>query len=71
MTQVGVVLAAVSFGSVVTLLPWGLVADRIGERAVIVIGQSGAAAALLWAAYASSFESSSPHSPRPARSAQA
>jgi MFS family permease len=55
LTQVGVVLAAVSFGSVVTLLPWGLLADRIGERAVIAIGQSGGAAALLWAAYASSF----------------
>ena len=35
LTEVGVVLAAVSFGSVATLLLWGIVADRIGERAVI------------------------------------
>ena len=40
-------LAAVSFGSVATLLLWGIVADRIGERAVIAVGQTGAAAALL------------------------
>jgi sugar phosphate permease len=53
--QVGVVLAAVSFGSVATLLLWGIVADRIGERAVIAVGQVGAAAALLLAAHASSF----------------
>jgi sugar phosphate permease len=55
LTQVGVVLAAVSFGSVATLLLWGIVADRIGERAVIAVGQTGAAAALFWAAYASSY----------------
>ncbi len=55
LTQVGVVLAALSFGSVATLLLWGIVADWIGERAVIAVGQSGAAAALLWAAYVSSY----------------
>ena len=55
LTQVGVVLAAVNFGSVATLLVWGLVADRIGERAVIALGQAGTAGALAWAAYASSF----------------
>jgi sugar phosphate permease len=55
LTQVGVMLAALSFGSVPTLLIWGIVADRIGERAVIAIGQAGTAAALVWAAYAPSF----------------
>jgi sugar phosphate permease len=55
LTQVGVVLAAVNFGAVATLLLWGVVADRIGERAVIVCGQAGAAAALVWAAYSSSY----------------
>lgn len=55
LTQVGVVLAAINFGSLATMLPWGIVADRIGERAVIAIGQSGTAAALVWAAYASSY----------------
>ena len=53
--QVGVVLAAISFGSLATMLLWGIVADRIGERAVIAIGQAGTAAALVWAAYASSY----------------
>src|SRR5207253_10215388 len=33
LTQVGVVLAALNFGSAGTLLLWGIVADRIGERA--------------------------------------
>jgi sugar phosphate permease len=55
LTQFGVVLAALSFGSVATLLIWGIVADRIGERAVIALGQTGTALALVWAAYASSF----------------
>ncbi|HEY6606969.1 MAG TPA: MFS transporter [Gaiellaceae bacterium] len=55
LTQVGVVLAALNIGSMVTLLGWGIVADRIGERAVIGLGQAATAAALLWAAYASSF----------------
>jgi sugar phosphate permease len=57
LTQVGVVLAALNFGSLATLLLWGIVADRIGERAVIVLGQTGTAAALVWAAYSSSFAS--------------
>jgi sugar phosphate permease len=55
LTQVGVVFAAINVGSLVTMLLWGIVADRIGERAVVAIGQTGTAAALVWAAYASSF----------------
>jgi sugar phosphate permease len=55
LTQVGVVLAALNFGSLATLLLWGIVADRIGERAVIALGQVGTSAALVWAAYSSSF----------------
>src|SRR5207249_4732767 len=46
LTQVGVVLAALNFGLLVTLLPWGIVADRIGERAVLATGLAGCAAAL-------------------------
>ena len=53
--QVGVVLAAINFGSLATMLFWGIVADRIGERAVIAIGQTGTGAALVWAAYATSY----------------
>jgi sugar phosphate permease len=57
LTQVGVVLAASNFGALATLLIWGIVADRIGERAVIALGQAGTGAALIWAAYSSSFGS--------------
>ena len=55
LTQFGVVLAALNIGSMLTLLGWGLVADRIGERAVITFGQAATALALVWAAYAGSF----------------
>jgi sugar phosphate permease len=55
LTQLGVVLAAINFGSLATLLLWGVVADRIGERAVIAFGQTGTAAALVWAAYSSTY----------------
>jgi sugar phosphate permease len=55
LTQTGVVLAASFFGSVPTLLAWGLIADRIGERLVMGIGLACASLALVWAGYASSF----------------
>ena len=55
LTQVGVVLAALNLGSIATLLGWGIVADRIGERAVITLGQGGTAAALVWAGNTSSY----------------
>jgi sugar phosphate permease len=55
LTQVGVVLAALNFGLILTLLPWGIVADRIGERAVLASGLTGCAAALLVAANTSSY----------------
>jgi sugar phosphate permease len=53
--QIGVVLAAANFGSLATLLPWGIVADKIGERAVIALGQTGTAVALVWAGHAPSY----------------
>jgi MFS family permease len=55
LTEVGVVLAAGNFGAISTLLLWGIVADRIGERAVIGIGEASAAVLLVWAAYASTY----------------
>jgi sugar phosphate permease len=55
LTQTGVVLGATGFGAVFTLLPWGLLADRIGERAVMAAGLAGAAAALGVAAAVDSF----------------
>jgi sugar phosphate permease len=46
LAEIGVVLAAFSIGSVLTLLPWGLLADRIGERLVLATGLAGASIAL-------------------------
>ena len=47
LTQVGVVFAAQWMGTTVTLLPWGLLADRIGERLVLAIGLTLCGALLL------------------------
>jgi sugar phosphate permease len=51
---VGVVLGATSLGMTVSLLPWGIAADRVGERLAIALGLGGAAAALTAAAFAPS-----------------
>jgi MFS family permease len=53
--QIGLVIATANVGAVVTLLPWGLLADRTGERAVLSAGLAGASAALVGAAFAPSF----------------
>lgn len=42
----GALLAASTVGIIATLLAWGALADRIGERAVIGVGLTGAALAL-------------------------
>ena len=52
----GALLAASTVGIIATLLAWGALADRIGERAVIGIGLTGAAAALAIASRAGSAE---------------
>jgi sugar phosphate permease len=57
LTQVGVVLGATSAGMMLTLLPWGIVADRLGERLVIVAGLAGAAASLAAIGWAGHFAS--------------
>jgi nitrate/nitrite transporter NarK len=54
LTEVGLVIAAANVGSMLTLLPWGLLTDRIGERAVLTAGLTGASVALAGAAYAPS-----------------
>jgi MFS family permease len=53
--QVGIVLDSVWIGPIFTLLPWGVLADRIGERLVLAVGLGGCGAALLGAAHAGSF----------------
>ncbi|HMI99911.1 MAG TPA: MFS transporter [Gaiellaceae bacterium] len=38
LTDVGIALSSVWIGPILTLLPWGLLADRVGERLVLVSG---------------------------------
>src|SRR3954462_2574253 len=42
LSQVGVILTASSWGIMSTLLLWGWLADRVGERFVIAAGLGGA-----------------------------
>jgi MFS family permease len=53
--RVGIVLDSVWIGTMLTLLPWGVLADRLGERLVLAVGLGGCGAALIAAAHASSF----------------
>jgi sugar phosphate permease len=53
--EIGLVIATANIGSIVTLLPWGLLTDRVGERVILAVGLTGAAAALTAAAFAPSF----------------
>ena len=55
LTEVGLAIAAANAGSVFTLLAWGLLADRVGERFVLAVGLTGCGAGLLVAAFAPSF----------------
>jgi sugar phosphate permease len=56
LAETGVVLAAIGIGMLFTLLPWGLVADRVDERWVIATGLTGAGAMLVVASTTDSFE---------------
>ena len=53
--QTGVVLGAAGFGMLLTLLGWGLLADRLSERLVIATGLTGAGAAIAAAGETHSF----------------
>ncbi len=53
--ETGVVLAGIGIGMLFTLLPWGLVADRVDERWVIATGLTGAGAMLVVASTTQSF----------------
>ena len=55
--QIGVVLGAEWMGALVTMLPWGIAADRFGERVVLALGLGACAAFLVGAAYAPDFGS--------------
>ncbi|HEY7381380.1 MAG TPA: MFS transporter [Gaiella sp.] len=51
--QIGAFLTLVSLGILVTVLAWGLAADRFGERAVLLAGLGTCGCALLVAAWVS------------------
>jgi MFS family permease len=55
--QIGILLGAEWVGALVTMLPWGIAADRYGERVVLVLGLGGCSALLGAAAYAPDFGS--------------
>jgi sugar phosphate permease len=53
--QVGLAFAAVAVGGMLTLVAWGALTDRIGERPVMASGLAGCAVALVGAALAPSY----------------
>jgi sugar phosphate permease len=55
LAQVGLAFTAVSVGVALTLIPWGLLTDRAGERPVLAGGLAGTSLALAGAAFAPSF----------------
>ena len=55
--EIGIVLGATNAGMTLTLLGWGIVSDRIGERLAIVIGLTGSALSLAVAATTNGFAS--------------
>jgi sugar phosphate permease len=53
--QVGIALAAFAIGMTPTLLPWGLLADRVGERVVLPLGLGTSGLALAGVGFARSY----------------
>jgi sugar phosphate permease len=55
LAQAGVVLAAASVGTALGMLPWGMAADRVGERLVVTVGLGAAGVATVAAGATSGF----------------
>jgi len=55
LSEVGIALSSVWVGPILTLLPWGLLADRIGERAVLASGLTVSGILVAAAGWAHSF----------------
>ena len=53
--EIGLAFAAVTGGGMVTLVPWGALTDRIGERPVMASGLGGCAVALVGASLATTY----------------
>jgi len=54
--ETGIVLAAFTIGMTPTLLPWGLLADRVGERIVLPVGLAASAGAIAGVGIAPGYE---------------
>ena len=54
-SDVGVVLTSVNLGTLLTVLPWGMLADRIGERTVMAVGMGACGVALVGSATTTSY----------------
>jgi sugar phosphate permease len=55
LTEVGIALSSVWIGPILTLLPWGLLSDRVGERLVLASGLTLCGAVVAAAGWAHSF----------------
>jgi len=55
LAEVGIALSSVWIGPILTLLPWGLLADRAGERIVLASGLAVCGALVVAAGWAGSF----------------
>jgi sugar phosphate permease len=55
LSEVGIAFSSVWIGPIATLLPWGLLSDRIGERIVLASGLAGCGVVVAAAGWASSF----------------
>ena len=55
LSEIGVALSSFWIGPILTLLAWGLLADRVGERIVLATGLAGCGAFVVAAGWAESF----------------
>jgi sugar phosphate permease len=55
LAQTGLLISMSLVGALVSLIPWGLATDRIGERLVLFLGLAGCGGALVAAGFARSF----------------
>ena len=55
LAQTGFLISSSLVGSLVSLIPWGIATDRIGERLILFVGLAGCGAGLIGAAFVHGF----------------
>jgi sugar phosphate permease len=55
LAQTGLLISMSLIGAILSLIPWGLATDRIGERLVLLVGLCGCGGALVAAGFARTF----------------